>query len=357
MSLERWGWNRHFAASFKAYDAANYRAGRIKLEHKRGYDLYTELGEITAAVSGRFRHEAASPADFPAVGDWVVWQPQPMGGQGIIHAVLPRISQFSRKAVGRKTDQQIVAANINTVFLVTALDHDFSLGRMERYLVLAWDSGASPVIVLNKADRCSAAQDYQQAMAAIAPGVPIHCLSALQQQGLDQLQPYLQPGQTVALLGSSGVGKSTIVNRLLGRERQAVQAVRANDSKGRHTTTNRELIALPTGGLLIDTPGMRELQVWSTADSLQDTFADLEALATQCRFRDCQHSQEPGCALQDALMTGRLEPRRFDNFQRLQRELRHLARQQDQKALLAEKAHWKTITKQQRQMQRRPFKG
>ncbi|MBD2119338.1 ribosome small subunit-dependent GTPase A [Trichocoleus sp. FACHB-262] len=345
MSLEQLGWSDFFAHSFAPYRAAGYKVGRVALEHKQTYLLYTEQGEITAEVTGKFRHQAASSHNFPAVGDWVVVNLSAGAGKATIHQVLPHKSKFSRQAAGTKTTEQVVATNIDTIFLVSSLDSNFNLRRIERYLVLTWESGANPVILLNKADLCDRVEARISEVEAIALGVPILVLSAAQQQDLEALQPYLQSGQTVALLGSSGVGKSTITNQLLGLEAQAVQAVRQQDHKGRHTTTHRQLIRLTSGGCIVDTPGMRELQLWSAAEGLQETFADIEELAQQCRFRDCQHTTEPGCAVQEAIEQGLLDPTRFFSYQKLQRELDHATRKQNLSAQLAEKEKWKKIHK------------
>jgi len=352
MNLSQLGWSDFFAHSFEAYRGQGYTVGRVALEHKQAYTLYTEQGECSATVSGKLRHQATGTEDLPAVGDWVVIRPQDEG-RAVIHHILPRKSKFSRKTVGSKTEEQIVAANIDTVFLVAGLDQDFNLRRIERYLVLAWESGAAPVILLNKADLCDAIEQRVLEVESVAIAVPVVVLSAAHNQGLTALQPYLKPGQTSALLGSSGVGKSTLTNQLLGTAQQAVQSVRRGDDRGRHTTTHRELLLLPSGGCIIDTPGMREIQIWSEGAGLEETFTDIEALAAQCRFRDCQHQQEPGCAVQQALEAGTLDQQRFASFQKLQKELNYLIRKQDQRANLAEKEKWKQIGKEMRKMKKR----
>ncbi|GAB4226463.1 MAG: ribosome small subunit-dependent GTPase A [Elainellaceae cyanobacterium] len=352
MNLEQLGWSDWFAQRFEAYASAGYAVGRVAIEHRGGYLLYSQTGELTGEVSGKLRHQAIGAEDFPAVGDWVVIRLQPEEQKATIHHVLPRKSKFSRKAAGGKTEEQIVAANVDTVFLVSGLDQNFNPRRIERYLVLAWDSGANPVIVLNKADVCEDVAACVGQVEVIAPAVPIVVLSAVQQQGLNALEPYLKPGQTIALLGSSGVGKSTITNQLLGMAVQTVRSVRRGDDQGRHTTTHRELLQLPNGSLIIDTPGMREIQLWAGEDSLQETFEDIEALAAQCRFRDCRHEQEPGCAVQVAIDQGILDPDRLLSYQKLNREVAYVARKQDQRAQLEEKAKWKKINKEMRQKYR-----
>ncbi|MBW4563043.1 MAG: ribosome small subunit-dependent GTPase A [Mojavia pulchra JT2-VF2] len=353
MNLDCLGWSEFFAHRFELYRQQGFSIGRVAIEYRNTYILYTEHGELSAEIAGKFRHRAAQPQNFPAVGDWVVISTREMEGRATIHEILPRKSKFSRKSVGSRTEEQIVAANIDTVFLVSGLDGDFNPRRIERYLILAWESGANPVIVLNKADLCKSLEDYLAQVEAIAMGVPIVTLSAINNQGLDALKAYLQPRQTVALLGSSGVGKSTITNQLKGATVQAVQPVRRGDDRGRHTTTHRELILLPSGGLIMDTPGMREIQIWAGNEGLQETFADIENLTQYCRFRNCQHNNEPGCAVQQALAEERLDYSRFLSYQKLQKELDYLARKQDQRAQVAEKERWKKIHKAMRNHDKR----
>ncbi|MEA5626811.1 ribosome small subunit-dependent GTPase A [Nostoc sp. UHCC 0251] len=353
MNLDCLGWSDFFTHSFAPYSQQGFNVGRVAIEYRNTYIVYSEQGELIAEVAGKLRHQATQPQDFPAVGDWAIVQARESEGRATIHGILPRKSKFSRKIAGSKTEEQIVAANVDTVFLVCGLDSDFSLRRIERYLILAWESGANPVIVLNKADLCNSLDEYISEVEAVAIGVPILVLSATTNQGLDALKSYLQAGQTVALLGSSGVGKSTITNQLKGASVQAVQSVRRGDDRGRHTTTNRELILLPTGGLIIDTPGMREIQIWAGDESLQGTFADIETLAAECRFRNCQHNNEPGCAVQEALLKGELDYSRFLSYQKLQKELNYLVRKQDQRAQLAEKERWKKINKAMRNHHKR----
>jgi ribosome biogenesis GTPase len=292
-------------------------------------------------VAGRLRHAAEQRADFPAVGDWVAVETPAGGGDARIRAVLPRLTQFSRRAAGNPTEEQVVAANIDVVFLVSGLDHDFNLRRIERYLVTAWESGASPVILLNKADLVEDADARVEEVAGLAQGVPVHAMSATRPDAvhaaIDRVRAYLTRGRTAALLGSSGVGKSSIANALLGEARLPTHEVRESDSRGRHTTTGRQLVLLPDGGVLIDTPGMRELQLWETGEAVAGAFADIEALAEECRFRDCRHRSEPGCAVLAAITAGMLPEARLESFRKLQDEQAHQSRQQDERGRIEEK--------------------
>lgn len=321
MDLASLGWSEFFARAFAAHAAAGHVPARVALEHKHAYALLAEQGEVTAELLGRMLQEK-NRANLPAVGDWVAIEQRTRDGHASIHAVLPRRTCFSRRAPGEHGGEQVVAANIDTVFLVTGLDADFNLRRMERYLALARGSGAEPVVVLNKIDLCLNPGLRLDQARQVAAGVPVHAMSAAAGQGMDVLAPYLSAGQTIAVLGSSGVGKSTLVNQLLGAARQAVSHVRQHDERGRHTTARRELIVLPGGALLIDTPGMREIQLWdSGGGGLLAAFPEVLELAGACRFRDCRHESEPDCAVQAALRSGALPRDRFASFLKLRREV------------------------------------
>ena len=332
MDLKEFGWDDGYAAAFEPYATEGFLPARVIKQQRDLSTLAGATGEVEACVTGRFRHQAASPADYPAVGDWVAMTDQD-GHRAVIHAVLPRRSAFVRKVAGEVVEAQVAASNVDTVFLVSGLDGDFNLRRIERYLTTAWTSGASPVIVLNKSDLRDDLPDVVTAVSLIAPGVPVVALSALGAGSLEALGPYLVPRRTVALLGSSGVGKSTLVNRLLGEERLATSPVSdAEAGRGRHTTTTRELVRLPGGALLIDTPGMRELQLWADEDGLDRAFDEIDRLAAGCRFRDCRHEQEPGCAVRSAVEAGTLDARRLASYLKLRRELGFLELKRDVKA-------------------------
>jgi len=330
------GWTPRFEALFEPHREAGLIPARVSLEHTHIYRVLTGGEEWLARVVGRLRHNASSRADFPGVGDWVAVEPPSQAGDARIKAVLPRFSRFSRRAAGDPTEEQVVAANIDTVFIVGGLDHNFNPRRIERYLMVAWESGATPVIVLNKADLVDDPDGAVEEVRALAPAVDVHAVSARRPETLDLLRGHLGLGKTGALLGSSGVGKSSIVNSLVGHDLIRTHQVRESDSRGRHTSTHRQLVMLPGGGLLIDTPGMRELQLWDTG-SLSETFTDVTDLAAQCRFRDCRHRDEPGCAVTAAVASGELPEARLESFRKLDAEREHAARQQDERALIERK--------------------
>ena len=325
--LRALGWDAGFEEAFDALGLSGVEPARVVRIDRESSRVVSRAGEHAAMLPKKLRRDAESR---PAVGDWVAVEPLP-GEARVIRAVLPRRSRFARKVAGKAAEEQIVSANVDTVFLVTGLDLDFNLRRIERYVTLAWDSGAQPVVVLNKADLADDVAARVDEVRAIAPGVAVVAISAKQDEGLEQLREHMGPGRTIALLGSSGAGKSTLLNRLLGEELMATREVREHDSRGRHTTTHRELVRLPDGTLLIDNPGMRELHVWGSDEAVEETFADIDALAAACRFTNCTHGTEPGCAVRPALESGELAEDRFAAYRKLRTEYTELDRRRTER--------------------------
>lgn len=358
--LADYGWDAGWQEAFSPLAARGLSPGRVVLEHTHIYRLAAATGEVVAHVSGRFRHTATTREDFPAVGDWVGYRLNEIGGRAQVHAVLARRSRFLRKVAGAVTEAQVVAANIDTIFVVMGCDDDFNLKRLDRYLVLAWESGASPVVLLNKADVATepGADEKKIQAERQAPGVPMYLTSAKSGLGFEQVSAHLTPGRTIALLGSSGVGKSSIINRLLGSDRLRTGEMRASGGRGRHTTRHRELVRLPAGAMLIDTPGMRELQLWDAGPGVAGVFDDVEALAPGCRFRDCEHRSEPGCAVRAAVESGELPAKRLESYIKLQDERRGFEARHEERAQLEAKRRGKILAKAQRQhMQQFKRKG
>lgn len=321
-SLEALGWDAFYKQSLASFEVKGCLPARVVAEHTHIYKLWTDEGEVLARVAGRLRLKAKKLGDYPAVGDWVAIKRRPHEKEATIHGVLKRKSRFSRKVAGRQQREQVIAANIDTVLLVSALDPNFSTRRIERYLTMVAESGAQPVIVLTKADlwEPEEIEGFIEELREANIDVPIHIVSAQENDGLDALAPCLASGQTLAILGLSGVGKSTLINRLMGQEVMPVREVREGDMKGRHTTTHRELFMLPGGAMIIDTPGIRELQLWQVSGENKEVFDDIEALAHECRFRDCRHRSEPGCAVLHAVEEGRLDEGRLASYHKLRDE-------------------------------------
>jgi len=351
MSLSRWGWNSYFEALWGDWERGNAVPARVIAQQRRFWRVAGDFGEGWAEAAGSLRDAADGGAEWPAVGDWVAVELHDAAA-AVIREVLPRRTQFVRKSPGKQIEEQVIAANVDTALLVSALDGDFNPRRVERYLTQCWESGARPVIVLNKADTCEDARDRAAEMEKIALGAAVCVVSAKTGQRIEELEKFLRPGETLVLLGSSGVGKSTIVNRLLGESLQEVQPVREGDSRGRHTTTMRELFVLPGGALLMDTPGLRELQLWDAAEGVSQAFADIDSLAGQCRFSDCRHETEPGCAVQAAVRAGTLDEARLENRRKLLREQEFLRRKIDTEARQEEKQRIKHLMREVRKIYR-----
>ena len=350
MTLEELGWDEERTREIEPWAGKlAHEPGRVLIGFNYLYRVGIASGEIDAVLSGRLKHRTERQGELPAVGDWVIVRKRPDEDRGAIVAVLPRRSRFSRRMAGNVTDEQVVAANVDIVFIVMSLDGDFSVRRLERYLLMGRESGATPVVLLTKPDLSADLPADVSEVVAAAGGVPVHVLSPKLNQGLEQMAQYVNAGRTSALLGSSGVGKSTIINRLVGTDVRKTREVRESDSKGRHTTMHRELVVLPGGGLMIDTPGMRELQLWDASGSVRETFDDIEALAGSCHFTDCRHRDEPRCAVKGAVDEGRIEPDRLASYLKLQDELAYLARQQDERAQIEEKRKGKIGAKALRQ--------
>ena len=344
--LSSYGWSPALQHDFQSYADQGLVPARVIVQQRNLYRIITEGGEIEGRISGRFARDAEE-GGYPVTGDWVAVEMK--GDAAVIAHVLPRTTAFTRMAAGTAKDMQVVAANVDMALLAASLNADLNLRRLERYLATAYESGAAPVILLTKADACDDPDPLIASVEAVAFGVPVLAVSVRTGEGLEALSALLAPGKTAVLLGSSGVGKSTLVNALAGVEKMATREIREDDARGRHTTTHRELILLPSGALLLDTPGMRELALWDAEAGLAAAFAEstaeIERLAEGCRFRDCAHDREPGCAVQAAVANGTLDPERWRSFQKLRREVAHGVRKEDPVAAAAERKRWAAIHK------------
>lgn len=349
--LEPLGWGPDFAAALASVDpSGSWLAARVSEEHRKQYRVLSAAGELRAEISGRLHYLSGGPEEFPAVGDWVAVT-RPDEAVAIIHQVLPRRTALVRGTPERPTRAQVLAANVDSVLLITSANQEFNRRRIERALAVIFESGAAPVLVLSKCDLCDGVEPFIARARSAAPGVPVHALSSLTGEGLDELVPYLRPGHTSALIGSSGVGKSTLANRLLGRELLATREIRADDDRGRHATTHRQLVVLPDGGVLLDTPGLREIALWDDEGGLGGAFPELEEIASRCRFSNCQHRSEPGCAVREALEDGSLDPERLASHRKLERELQHVRARRDRLARHEERKRRKKFARAIRQRQ------
>jgi ribosome biogenesis GTPase / thiamine phosphate phosphatase len=352
-TLDALGWDDRFEQAFAQHRARGLRPGRVTAEHRGGYVVRGAGGDEPAVARGRLRDCALLSGGLPAVGDWVALLPY-AGGRAVIEAVLERRTSLTRKTSWREADEQVLVANVDTLFLVSDLDRDLNRRRLERYLAVAYESGTMPVIVLTKLDLCPDAAERVLEAEAVAFGVPVLPISNVTGEGVEQVEAFLEPARTLALIGSSGVGKSTLINRLAGSELFTTAEVR-RDGRGRHTTRHRELVALPGGALLVDTPGLRELQLWD--GDLDEAFSDLTALAADCRFADCAHDSEPGCAVQAAIESGELDQARLESYRKLERELESVAARRSRRVWAERKRRWRQRARETKQARRYGKRG
>ncbi len=346
-SLEDLGWGPFFDQQTEQLQNDGLLPMRVAEEQRGAYVLWSADGAFEAVIPGHMLHEAEGRDDLPAVGDWLLARRLPGEPRAVVERVLGRRSALSRKVAGERTDEQVMAANIDLIYVVASLNRELNLRRLERYLAVTWDSGATPVLVLNKADLCGDRMEILRNVEAVTPGVEVLLTSAATSEGIEALRSTLARGRTAVFVGSSGVGKSSIINRLLEREAQDVKGIRADD-KGRHTTTVRQMLVVPGGAVIIDTPGLRELQLWDASEGLGKAFADIEDFAAGCGFRDCSHSSEPDCAVQAAIDGRMFDRERLESYRKLQREQTFIAGKKDERLRAEGQKKWKQIAKANR---------
>jgi ribosome biogenesis GTPase / thiamine phosphate phosphatase len=349
MSLEDFGWNQMWEDRLSQYHLDQGIPARIISEHRSEYRLHTGSTEISARAAGKLYHELLNTTDLPAVGDWVIVDHSDSDGNSSIRCVLPRQSMFSRKASIKSTTEQVIATNIDTIWIISTFGSELNPERIERYITLVMENGAEPVLVMTKSDLADSVESVLESLKTRLPNIAIHAVSPKIGMGLDALRTYLRMGRTVALLGSSGVGKSTLINYFLGSDVLQTASVREKDGKGRHTTTHRELFLLPSGGLLLDTPGMRELQLWGVDETLEKSFADIDDLAFECRFSDCSHGIEPGCAVNEAISAGELSIERLNNYKKLKQEFFYLDARKYGRTDSLSREQWKVKSREEKQ--------
>ncbi len=347
-TLEDLGWSAHFQQQLEQLNPAGAAPVRVAEELKGAYRVVTPSGIVPAIVPGRLLHRASGRDDLPAVGDWVLAGRLPGEDRMLVVDLLDRRTKLSRQQAGEKTGEQILAANVDAVVLVASLNKELNLRRIERYLTAVWESGARPVIALNKSDLADDAARLLDDVEAIAPAVPVLATSAVTGDGVDEIASHLRMGETAVFVGSSGVGKSSLINRITGEDSQVVNDIRAADDRGRHTTTSRQMLVLPGRGVIIDTPGLRELQLWDGGNGASSVFADIEELAAACAFSDCRHEAEPGCAVRAAIDEESLDEDRFSSYRKLERERMYIARKHDRSLQIEETRRWKQIHKENR---------
>ena len=356
MDLSAFGWDGDFERKFQKFKEEDFLPARVVESNRLAYTLFSDVGEILGKLSGNYRIKCQSNGDYPTVGDWIIFKPRTNTRFVSIQGMLERKSKFSRKVSGRGLGEQVIAANIDTIFIVSGLDQEFNVRRLERYVVLAAESNAEFVFILNKADLCKDADDIIAKTKSLFPNIHIFQVSALDNQGLDQLKQYIQYGKTIVFLGSSGVGKSTIINCLLGEERQKTGHLSNHNGRGRHITSSKNLILLPSGGLVIDTPGLREIQMLASGEGLGSAFSDIEQLSKNCKYKNCKHIDVAGCAVLAAVSDGTLSEKRLRSYHKLKREIEYNNSRIDVKSKNKKNKFWRTVTKQRKQMQKKQKK-